>query len=40
MTKDIPANVIAVENPCTALREITELDREYYYKVMRFDQVE
>ena len=40
VTKDIPANVIAVGNPCTVLREITERDREYYYKDMRFDQVE
>jgi galactoside O-acetyltransferase len=40
VTKDIPANVIAVGNPCKVLREITERDREYYYKDMRFDQVE
>jgi galactoside O-acetyltransferase len=40
VTKDIPANVIAVGNPCKVLREITERDREYYYRDMRFDQVE
>ena len=40
VTKDIPDNVIAVGNPCKVLREITERDREYYYKDMRFDQVE
>jgi len=40
VTKDIPDNVIAVGNPCKVLREITERDREYYYKDMRLDQVE
>ncbi|WP_425320283.1 DapH/DapD/GlmU-related protein [Paenibacillus xylanexedens] len=40
VTKNIPANVIAVGNPCRVLREITEQDRELYYKDMRFDQVE
>ncbi len=32
VTKDIPANVIAVGNPCHVLREINEHDREYYFK--------
>ena len=32
VTKDIPANVIAVGNPCRILREIGEHDREFYYK--------
>lgn len=32
VTKDIPANVIAVGNPCRVLREIGEHDREYYFK--------
>lgn len=32
VTKDIPANVIAVGNPCKILREITEEDKKYYYK--------
>lgn len=36
VTKDIPANVIAVGNPCRVLREIGEHDREFYYKDMRF----
>ncbi len=35
VTKDVPANVIAVGNPCRVLREINERDREYYYKDMR-----
>ena len=37
VTKDIPANVIAVGNPCEVIREITERDREFYYKNRRFD---
>ncbi|MBQ8496689.1 MAG: sugar O-acetyltransferase [Clostridia bacterium] len=32
VTKDIPANVVAVGNPCRVLRPIGERDREYYYK--------
>ena len=32
VTKDIPANVVAVGNPCKVLRPINERDREYYYK--------
>ncbi len=29
VTKDIPANVVAVGNPCKVLREISERDKEY-----------
>ena len=32
VTKDIPANVVAVGNPCRVLREINEQDKEYYFK--------
>ena len=32
VTKDIPANVIAVGNPCRVIREITPEDREKYIK--------
>lgn len=32
VTKDIPANVVAVGNPCRVLREINEHDREYYFR--------
>lgn len=32
VTKDIPANVVAVGNPCKVLREIGEHDMQYYYK--------
>ncbi|WED24313.1 sugar O-acetyltransferase [Vibrio sp. JC009] len=38
VTKDIPANVVAVGNPCRVLREINERDREYYYKELRFER--
>lgn len=32
VTKNIPANVLAVGNPCKVLRQITDSDRNYYYK--------
>lgn len=32
VTKDLPANVVAVGNPCHILREIGEKDKEYYYR--------
>lgn len=37
VTKDIPANVVAVGNPCRVLRAINERDREFYYKDRRID---
>ena len=37
VTKDIPANVVAVGNPCLVLREIGEHDREYFYKDEKID---
>jgi len=37
VTKDIPANVVAVGNPCRVLREIGEYDREYYFKGRKID---
>ena len=37
VTKDIPANVIAVGNPCKVLREIGEHDKEYFYKDRKID---
>lgn len=37
VTKDIPANVVAVGNPCRVLREINDRDREYYYKDRKID---
>ena len=37
VTRDIPANVVAVGNPCRVIREITERDREYYFRDMKVD---
>ncbi|MGL5348240.1 MAG: sugar O-acetyltransferase [Peptostreptococcaceae bacterium] len=37
VTKDIPANVVAVGNPCKVMREINENDMKYYYKDMKID---
>ena len=37
VTKDIPDNVVAVGNPCRILREITEADRDFYFKDKKFD---
>ena len=36
VTKDIPENVIAIGNPCRVLREITEDDKNFYYKNFSF----
>lgn len=35
VTKDIPANVVAVGNPCRVLREINEKDRMFYFRDKR-----
>lgn len=35
VTRDIPAGVVAVGNPCRVMREITERDREVYFKDKR-----
>ncbi len=40
VTKDIPDNVIAVGNPCRVLRQVTDEDKQYYFKNRRFDAVE
>ena len=37
VTRDIPANVVAVGNPCRVLREIGERDKEYYFKDRKID---
>ena len=37
VTKDIPANVVAVGNPCKVLRDINEHDKEFYYKDKRIN---
>ena len=37
VTKDIPANTVAAGNPCKVIKEITDDDRDYYYKDRKFD---
>ncbi len=37
VTKDVPANVVAVGNPCRVLRAINDRDREYYFKDRKID---
>ena len=38
VTKDIPANVVAVGNPCHILRPINEHDQEYYHRTMKIKE--
>lgn len=37
VTRDIPANVVAVGNPCRVMRELGERDREYYFRDLKVD---
>ena len=37
VTRDIPDNVVAVGNPCRVMREVSERDREYFYRSERID---
>lgn len=37
VTRDIPANVVAVGNPCKVLREIGEYDKQYYFRDQRIE---
>ena len=37
VTRDIPANVVAVGNPCRVMRPIGERDREYYWRDRKID---
>ena len=37
VTRDIPANVVAVGNPCRVLRPISEHDREFYWRDRKID---
>lgn len=41
VTRDIPANVVAMGSPCRVYREIGDHDKEYYYRDMRmnFDEL-
>ena len=38
VTKDIPANSIAVGNPCRVIRAITDEDKQYYYKNLKIEE--
>ena len=37
VTKDVPPYVVAAGNPCRVIREITDADRDKYYKDKPFD---
>ena len=37
VTKDIPANVVAMGIPCEVVREIDEHDKIYYYKDRKYE---
>ena len=37
VTRDIPANTVAVGNPCRVMRSIDERDRQYYYRQRKID---
>ena len=37
VTTDIPANVVAVGNPCRVLRPVGQHDREYYWRDKKID---
>ncbi|MCI1857572.1 MAG: sugar O-acetyltransferase [Sporolactobacillus sp.] len=39
VTKDIPANCVAVGNPCRVLRRVGEHDREFYFKDRRVNRI-
>ena len=40
VTKDIPAGVVAVGNPCRVMREVGERDRKFYYRNLPIDPSE
>ena len=37
VTGDLPSNVVAAGNPCRILREVSERDKEYYFKNRKID---
>ena len=38
VTRDVPPNVVAAGNPCRVIREVSEHDREFYYRRERIDR--
>lgn len=38
VTKDIPDNVLAAGNPCKIIRQITDEDKDYYYKKLKLGE--
>lgn len=38
VTRDIPANVVAVGNPCRVMRPVGERDRQYYFRARKVPQ--
>lgn len=38
VTRDIPANVVAVGNPCRVMRPVGERDRQYYFRDRKVPQ--
>jgi acetyltransferase-like isoleucine patch superfamily enzyme len=36
VTKDIPADVVAVGNPCRVIKVISDEDKKYYFKMLTF----
>ncbi|MBZ9607378.1 sugar O-acetyltransferase [Clostridium estertheticum] len=38
VTKNIASNSIAVGNPCKIIREVTEEDKKYYFKTLKFNK--
>lgn len=37
VTKDIPAGVVAVGNPCRVMREVGQHDKKFYFRDRRVD---
>lgn len=38
VTRDIPDNVFAAGNPCKVIRQITDDDKDFYYKKLKLDE--
>lgn len=37
VTRDVPPWTVAAGNPCRVIREITQADRDFYYRDRKFD---